>query len=138
MVALELWLRLASLLSLLGALLGAYGLIAPRGIAQFFGLSLGPDAAPFTAVRAVFGGVLLMHAASFTALAQAPRIGSCIAAAAGAAWLGQSAGRAVAVLLVKGQSRHQISLLLVEGLVGMALWAPLWTYLKLIREGLGT
>ena len=65
MVALELSLRLASLLTLLGALLGAYGLIAPRGAARLGGLPLGPGGEPYAPVRAVCGGVLLMHAVSF-------------------------------------------------------------------------
>ena len=135
MATLELWLRLASLLTLLGALLGAYGLIAPRSAAKFAGLIVGPEQSPFAAVRAVCGGCLLMHAASFTALAEAPKIGSCLAAAAGAAWLGQAAGRAISSLLARSPNRRQLALLVVQGLIGLALWAPLWTYLKLIREG---
>ena len=135
MVALELWLRLASLLTLLGALLGAYGLIAPRNAGQLAGLSLGLGAAPYAPVRAVCGGILLMNAVTFTALAEAPRIGSCLAAAVGAAWLGQAAGRAVSSLLSRSPNRRQIALLLGEGVVGLALWGPLWTYLRLIREG---
>lgn len=135
MIALEFWLRIASLLTGVGALLGAYGLISPGAVAGFFGLKLAPDAEPHGAVRGLFGGVLLMNAASFTALAEAPKIGSCLAAAVGAAWLGQAAGRAVAALLERSVGGRQIGIILVEAAAGVGLWAPLWLYLKLIRQG---
>jgi len=135
MIALEFWLRIASLLTGVGALLGAYGLISPASVAGFFGLKLAPDAEPHGAVRGIFGGVLLMHAASFTALAEAPKIGSCLAAAAGAAWLGQAAGRAVAALLERSVGGRQIAIVACEAAAGVGLWAPLWMYLRLIRHG---
>ena len=135
MNALEFWLRVASLLTGVGALLGAYGLISPISVAAFFGLKLSPGGEPYTAVRGVFGGVLLMHAASFTALAEAPKIGSCLAAAAGSAWLGQAAGRAVAALLSRSVRGRQFAIIAAEVAAGVGLWAPLWIYLRLIRQG---
>ena len=135
MIALEFWLRIASLLTGVGALLGAYGLINPSPVAGFFGLKLIADAQPHGAVRGIFGGVLLMHAVSFTALAEAPKIGSCLAAAAGAAWLGQAAGRAVAAMLERNVNGRQIAIIAGEAAAGVGMWAPLWIYLKLIRQG---
>jgi hypothetical protein len=135
MVALELSLRFAALLTLLGAVLGAYGMIAPRALAGLSGLETGPEGAPYPALRATFGGTLLMHAATFTALVEAPRIGSCLAAAVGAAWLGRSAGRAVSALLSRRTTRRQVVLLLAEAAAGVCLWAPLWNYIDLIRRG---
>jgi hypothetical protein len=135
MAALEISLRFAALLTLVGAVIGAYGLIAPRAIAGLSGQRTNPDETPFTALRGAFGGMLLMHAASFTALIEAPKIGSCLAAAVGAGWLGRSAGRAIASLLARRTPRRQMILLLTEAFVGIALWAPLWIYLDLIRNG---
>ena len=135
MNALEFWLRIASLLTGVGALLGAYGLISPVSVAGFFGLKLAPGGEPHTAVRGIFGGVLLMHAASFTALAEEPKIGSCLAAAAGSAWLGQAAGRAVAALLHRSVRGRQFAIIAGEAAAGVGLWAPLWIYLRLIRHG---
>lgn len=135
MVVLELSLRFSALLTLLGAVLGAYGMIAPRALARLSGLEVGPEGAPFAALRATFGGTLLMHAATFTAIVEAPKIGSCLAAAVGATWLGRAAGRAVSALLTRRTSRRQIVLLMVEGAAGVCLWAPLWSYLSLIRRG---
>jgi hypothetical protein len=66
---------------------------------------------------------------------EAPRIGSCLAAAVGAAWLGAAAGRAVSAILSRRTSRRQIVLLGAEAVAGVCLWAPLWSYLGLIRRG---
>ena len=99
-------LHLASLACALGALDGAYGLIAPRGAARGPGLELAEGASQ-SPLRALAGARMISHAATLAVIWTAPAIGACMAAALGAGWLGAAAGRAISFAVERRRARER-------------------------------
>ncbi len=129
---LALTLKLAILASGLGAFIGGYVLIHPEGAAGLTGADRSQGRG--TALRALGGALLLGHAATLATLAQAAPIGSCLAAGLGAGWFGAAAGRSIGAMVERGGPRPLLRIGF-EAAMGLLLWAPLWTYLRMIREG---
>jgi hypothetical protein len=125
------------LVSAIGAFLGGYALVHPAGGAAL--AAFGPSAlgAPGPGVRALGGAMLLGHATALAALVQSPAIGACIAAGLGTAWLGAACGRSLAAVLEGRREAGDIVRAGLELAAGLALWAPLWHYLHLLRGGAG-
>jgi hypothetical protein len=129
---LALSLQLAILASGLGAFIGGCVLIHPEGCAGLVGFR-GVGSQP-SSLRALGGALLLGHAATLATLAQSPSIGACLAAGLGAGWFGAAAGRGIGAL-VERRAAPDLLRIGFEALMGLVLWQPLWTYLRLIHQG---
>lgn len=115
------------------------------GLAAFAGavtgmLTLGGwDAAdlgfsPPSSQRLTVGAYLLAsHAVTAAALWQAPKIGSCLAAGLGAGWLGAAAAGLIALMAAPERPGKRAAAAGFRALVGLALLAPLWGYVQLMR-----
>ncbi len=134
---LHLTLTLAQLACFLGALMGGYAVINPAGVLRMKGFQIGEVSRRTIAeVRATYGGrVLLGHAATLAALMQPDdRIGACLAAALGSAWIGAAAARVISILVDRVATWRDLRSIGLEVALGILLWGPLWTYLRMLRR----
>ncbi len=129
-------LHVCALACLLGALDGAYGLIAPRGAARGPGIELAEGAA-LAPLRALAGGRLVGNATTLAVLMTAPAVGACLAAALGSAWLGAAVGRAVSIVLERRRAPGDPLRVAGATLLGVATWAPLYLYLQALKASQG-
>ena len=125
-------LQLAIVACALGALDGAYGLIAPLAGAKRSGTELA-DGASTASLRALSGARLASHAATLAVLTVFPTVGACMAAGLACGWLGASAGRALAILIERRRKSSDLLRVLGAAAMGVVLWTPLWLYLQLMR-----
>lgn len=86
------------------------------------------------AVRIQAGAFLLAaHVVAAATLLVVPKVGSCVAAGLGSGWFGAAAG---GLLVLAGAERGLLRRLLVatfQGVMGVCLWSPLWTYVKVMQ-----
>ena len=73
------------------------------------------------------------HGVTAAALWQAPKIGSCMAAALGAGWLGAAAAGLIALMAAPERPGRRAAAAAFRAAVGFALLAPLWGYVQLMR-----
>ena len=116
-----------------GAFIGGYTLMHPGSGRLLTGIATDP--AEPAGARTLGGAMLLGHAAALASLAQAPGIGSCMAAGLGTAWFGAAAGRAIAAVVGRQRGPRLLGRIVFEGVMGALMWAPLWHFLRLIRHG---
>ncbi|MBC6982587.1 hypothetical protein [Caulobacter sp. 17J80-11] len=115
------------------------------GLAAFAGAAVGMlalggwDAAdlgfsPPSGQRLTIGAYLLAsHAVTAATLWQAPKIGSCLAASLGAGWLGAAAAGLIALAAAPANPAKRARAAAFRAAMGLALLAPLWAYVQLIR-----
>src|SRR5882757_8931415 len=90
-------LQLSIAASGVGAFIGGYTLMHQGGSQALTGIRFEPGEP--AGARALGGAMLLGHAVALATLAQAPGIGSCMAAGLGSAWFGAAAGRAISAVV---------------------------------------
>lgn len=134
---LEQALKTALLAGALAAVAGAFAgalLLAGSDL-----LRLGPKGERLSQTTRVQVGTFLMtaHVVATATLWVVPQVGSCVAAALGSGWIGAAAG---SFLLLAGAERDLLRRLLagvVQAALGVALWSPLWAFLKVMRAHAG-
>lgn len=119
-----------------GALVGAYLLTQPAAALQRVGVTT-PGSWATAEARGFGGGLLAAHALTAATLMQAPRFGACFAAALAALWWGAAFGKLISLLRDRPRSRAAAVTLALDSAMALALAAPLWAYLRILRAHAG-
>jgi len=123
-----------------GALAGVFaGGLALLGTDLSGASQPGDPIAPLDRRLAVGAFLLSSHAIAAAALWQLPQVGSCIAAGLGAGWMGTAAAGLVGMLSSPDRLGQRFAHIATRVLVGIALLAPLWAYMRLMQmQAMGT
>ena len=100
------------------ALMGAFGLLAPRRAAEFISIKPVGDNG-ISEIRATYGGLFLALGV-LCLVSQSPTI----FIAAGVAWVGAACGRLFSIFLDKNNDARNFGGLCLELVVGLLLLAP--------------
>src|SRR4051812_30747021 len=121
-------LLLAIVACVIAGVIGGLTLARPQPMLGVAGL--GEDAAASVNVTTqgrAFGGMLVLaHGAAALFLGYQPSVGAAMAFALAMAWLGASAGRAVALLTDATRTPFNVGGLVFELLLGVTLALPFW------------
>lgn len=117
----------------MGAFAGAMFGVLTIGGADLFSVTGERGAAPLDRRLAIGAFLLSSHAIAAAGLWQLPTVGSCLAAALGAGWMGAAAAGLVAMMSQTDQIGLRMAHVVLRACVGLTLLAPLWAYVKLMR-----
>lgn len=77
--------------------------------------------------------LLAAHVVAAATLWVVPQVGSCVAAALGSGWIGAAAGNLVLLAAAERGLLARLIAGLVQAGMGLALWAPLWAFIRVMK-----